>query len=180
MKILIIGKAGSGKTTAGKYISEKYGFKTFALADNIKKFTVKMLNLCNISATLDDMYDVNKKHLYRHYMQYVSTDLCKNFFGKNCWCEMLKKNIEDSGCNKYIIDDIRFVSDYDFWFNPEEDISIKIITHRNAPNQCDKKDSVHPSELETDKINCQYTIINDGSIDDLYKQIDEIIKNKIL
>ena len=112
-------------------------------------------------------------------MQYVSTDICKKYFGVNCWCEMLKKNIEDIGCKNYIIDDIRFISDYTFWFNSDEDISIKMITHRNAPNQYNKKDATHPSETETDKIECQYTIINDGSYEDLYKQLDEIIKSKI-
>lgn len=177
MFILIVGKAGSGKSTIAKYISDKYHFKTFSLGDYVKKFLVETSELLGNPIDIHDLYDINKKDKYRHQMQYIATELCRNYFGCNCWCKLLLEKIKQSKEINVIIDDIRFINEMIFFTKNQNDIiTIKITKSAQMPNSCQNDDLNHISETELEHINCMYNIINNSTLDDLYKKIDDIMK----
>ena len=100
MKLLIIGKAGSGKSTLSNYLVKKYNFKQFALGDNVKHFISNMTNILhNIDTNIneikiEELFDVETKKKYRKHMQQIGTDLCQKWFGKTVWCEITNKQIK--------------------------------------------------------------------------------------
>ena len=175
MKILLIGKAGSGKSTVAQYLHEKYNLNKYSLGDGVKQITIDVLNLCGINVNINDLYDITKKKQYRHYMQQIGTDICKKYFGKECWCNLLKNKIDQDQSKNYVIDDIRFITEYNYWYD-NNTISIKLIRNNAYLEQSHSTESMHSSETEMDKIKCDYTIDNNGSdLNVLYQKIDEIL-----
>ena len=177
MKILLIGKAGSGKSTVAQYLHEKYNLNKYSLGDGVKQITIDVLNLCGINVNINDLYDITKKKQYRHYMQQIGTDICKKYFGKECWCNLLKHQIEEDKCENYVIDDIRFNTEYKYWYD-EDTISIKLIRNKAYLINTHNAESTHQSETEMETIKTDYTINNDDiTLEELYKKIDDIIED---
>ncbi len=177
MKILLIGKAGSGKSTVAKHLINKYHLKKYSLGDAVKSMTVDILNLCNIPVKLNDLYNTTKKKQYRKYMQQIGTDICQKYFGKTCWCDILKTKINNDRCTNFIIDDIRFKTEYNYWYD-DDTISIKLIRNQAYLYNTHNAEAMHQSETEMESIKCDYTINNDDiTLDELFKHIDEIIED---
>jgi len=175
MKILLIGKAGSGKSTVARYLIQKYNLKKYSLGDGVKHMTVDILNLCGIRVRIGDLYNTTRKKQYRRYMQQIGTEICQKYFGKECWCNLLKNKIDNDLCEDYVIDDIRFITEYNYWYD-DDTISIKLIRNKAYLEQTHNAESMHQSETEMETIKCDYTINNDDiTLDELYKKIDEII-----
>lgn len=42
MRIILAGRAGSGKSTIGDYLASVYGFRTYSFADKIKEIALKL------------------------------------------------------------------------------------------------------------------------------------------
>lgn len=175
MRILLIGKAGSGKSTLSEYIKIKYNFNRYSLGDNVKYFIsdmTKILNNINPNIPLiksELLFDVESKKGYRQYMQKIGTELCQGWFGKTIWCELLNKNIDYYG--NVVIDDCRFIHEYDYFKN-KGFITIKILRDGLLKYS-------HSSESEQDKIDADYIIYNNSDIDKLYKKFDAIIQNSM-
>ena len=175
MRILLIGKAGSGKSTLSEYIKEKYNFTRYSLGDNVKYFISDMTKILNeINPTIpliktELLFDVDAKKDYRQYMQKIGTELCQGWFGKTIWCELLDKTINYN--SNIIIDDCRFIHEYEYFKN-KGFITIKILR-----NNCLL--SSHSSEIEQEKLVPDYIINNNESINNLQKEFDKIIENLI-
>ena len=178
MKLLIIGKAGSGKSTLSNYLVKKYNFKQFALGDNVKYFISDMTNILhNIDTNIneikiEELFDVETKKKYRKHMQQIGTDLCQKWFGKTVWCEIINKQIKTNSINSnIIIDDCRFIHEYEY-FKKQNYISIKILNNRCLLMN-------HSSELEQDLIEPDYIIENNNTIEDFYNKIDYLMTKLI-
>ena len=52
MRILLIGPAGSGKSTIAYWLMKEYGFKEFALGDKVKELTFLLLIVLKICIIL--------------------------------------------------------------------------------------------------------------------------------
>lgn len=176
MKILLIGKAGCGKSTVARHLTQKYHLKKYSLGDGLKHMTVDILNLCNIPVKLNDLYNTTRKKQYRKYMQQIGTEISQKYFGKECWCNLLKNKIQEDKCEDYVIDDIRFNTEYKYWYD-DDTISIKLIRNNAYLENTQTMESKHQSETEMETIKCDYTIINNNiTLDELYNKIDNIIE----
>lgn len=173
--ILVTGKSGSGKSTLSKYIVDNYdSYIEVALADKLKQLTFKLLQLFNVKIdSIDDLYNVNTKNKYRKYLQNIGTECCRDVFGDDFWCDMLKLDLSKN----IIISDIRYVNEMNYFMNKYSDhdiISIKVV----------KKNSLttfnnHSSELDTDQLQTDFTIENDFT-DSFFKKIDDTLNDYLI
>lgn len=172
MIILICGKSMSGKTTLADFIYSKYNFLIYNLADLLKQLIFKILKFFNIDInSIDDLYQYHVKEQYREYLQYIGTEIFREIFGENFWCEQLYKKIKNNNNKSICIADIRFQNEIDYFKNKFKNECISILLIRND-SQNDIK-QIHISEkcnLKTD-----YIYINRGTKNDLYKYIDDIL-----
>ena len=179
MNISLTGFAGSGKSTVAKYIESNYNFKEFALADKLKQLTYKLLKLFNIQInSIDDLYNVETKNKYRSYLQQIGTECCRSIFGNDFWCEMLNDAIVENHKNivNSVISDIRFKNEYEYFANSDyPSVCIKITGRKFDKNE--SQIYSHSSELDIDNIHYDYLINNDSTFDELYKQVDAIMKD---
>lgn len=169
MKILVIGNTSSGKSTFTNYIIKNKDFKEYALGDKLKEITFKILRLFNKDiSSINELYNVNTKNKYRKFLQIIGTEICRDSLGEDIWCEILYKKINQS--DNIIISDIRFLNELNFFKTKFNDcITIKIIRD-NISNEY----LSHRSECEINKIETDYIIENNSSIEDFYKKIDEL------
>lgn len=155
--ILITGNAGAGKSTIAKYIEDKFHYKDFALGDNVKTLTYKLLTLFKIPInSVDDLYDIKTKPKYRSYLQQIGTECMRGTFGDDFWCEQLDKEIRNE--DYAIVSDVRFISEYNYFKSHYNNVhTIKVI--RNGI-QIMK----HQSEQEINTIPADFELYNNGSI----------------
>lgn len=168
MKFIIIGKAGAGKTTVAKYLQSTYGVKQYALGDMLKVFVSTLYDALSVTDNvkpipLDELYNIETKQLHRKRLQLIGTDVCRKVFGNDIWIYCLKQSLPNDW---YVIDDVRFINEFEAF---SDCVSIRV--NRSMIKSNDN----HPSEVEMDGIETDYVIENEGTLSDLYSQVDNII-----
>lgn len=158
MKISITGKMRVGKTTVARYLETKYGFHVKGFADPIKDFAKEL------------GWDGGKDEKGRALLQNIGT--IARDYNERFWIDKLVSDIE--GIEKIVIDDMRMVLEHE----ELEKIGFKTIMVcksekliEGAPESKKK----HITEKEVELIKPWKKIKNNGSFDDLYKQVDEAV-----
>ena len=171
MRILLIGPAGSGKSTIAYWLMKEYGFKEFALGNKVKELTFLLLKLFNVEIdSIEDLYNIETKNKYRKYLQMIGTDCCRKVFGEDFWCKQLEESISTE--KNIVISDVRFINEFNYFNKGSDTISIKIVG-RKFENENDMYK--HRSETELDEIETDYIIDNSKDIGYLFDQLDKII-----
>lgn len=180
MLIGLLGYKFSGKDTTADYLVEKYGFKKYAFATALK-------DVCQIlfSFNADQLYGNSKEQVDPYWQitprssfQFVGTDLIRNLIhkllpdvGDNFWVKVLDRQLNESKeleNNNCIISDCRFINEVDY-IKSKGGIIIKIL-------RSDTNIDSHISEAGIDAItNYDYIIYNDGTLEELYNKIENII-----
>lgn len=189
MLIGVCGKAGSGKDTIADYLIKTKGFKKIALADPIKRLVKDVF-------VLDDhtVYDrVAREQPLKNFpnwsvrklLQFIGTELFREQLDDSIWVKSLWYRIQQDKDNNYVVSDIRFPNELNFFRdNAKSDfVSIKVIR-----NGCDGnvglevhplkkfflkligKDHRHASEKYD--LNAEITIENNGTFEELYAKVD--------
>ncbi len=175
----ICGKKYHGKDTVANHLVEKYGYTRIAFADPIKDIckivfglTHEQLN-SNLKEEVDDYWKISPRQL----MQFIGTDLFRNntatimpHIGDNIWIHVLLKHISDNPSTKFVITDIRFENEFEYISKLNGTI-IKVIRNNIINNDN------HVSESYIDKLNADYTINNDNTIEELNYNVDLIFKD---
>ena len=156
----------SGLTDIDKTNTNYYDGKIFnldPLKKELKKFGYDKLSSENIDSLKAIEY--NKIcDIYRYLMQYVGTDIFRTR-NINHWiiCFRNSYHLDES----YIVDDVRFINEFNFINSQYNSKCIKII------NQSTQKKDVHSSETEQDKIRFKYKFVNkNNGLVQLYNDID--------
>ncbi|HNQ20317.1 MAG TPA: hypothetical protein PKI46_04565 [Bacteroidales bacterium] len=180
MIIAITGLKRSGKNTISKYIHDNYKFTEYAFARPIKLVSYLLFGWNeDDDETLKEIIDENWGISRRQFWQWLGTDafqkslpdtypLFKQTVGRNFWVKIFdsiyKKNKKD-----YVISDFRFPHEKEY-LESKNAITIQAINPNL--NICDNHESeMYIRDLETD-----FIIINDGTLEELYQKIDEIMK----
>ena len=146
MNVGIIGKMGSGKTTAANFLVEKHGFVKMGLADPIRSFVINEIGIKG-----------KEDPLYRILAQEIGTDVVRKHKSK-AWINNLCRRAEQE-TRPIIVDDIRFI-------NEAEELSRRgwILVYLKCPyeirvRRCKARDGHfdestlnHPSETEVNLI----------------------------
>lgn len=174
-KIYIIsGKAKHGKTTSANYIKEYYtsmgesGVVT-SFAKYIKLYAYEL-----------GVYK-NEETKPREFLQTLGTEIIKEKLGlKNLAIDRLDEDIQvyNYFTNAIIIDDARIPEEIEHFKNKYGSLVTSIHIERpNFDSQLDEKESSHITEKALDNYkNYDYTIINDGTLEDLKSKIFRLIE----
>lgn len=179
----ILGKKRHGKDTIADYMVKHHGYTRIAFADALKDivrysfgFSEEQLN-GNLKETVDDFWKIKPRQV----LQFVGTELFRDKMGEllpdvesNFWVFIVKKRIHDilalNPEAKFVISDCRFENEVNF----VKEAGGNIIRVRRPAIQFDD-DSNHSSELYIDTLPFDFDIVNDGSLEQLYKNIQSII-----
>lgn len=179
--IAFVGKMGSGKTTAAKYVEDRYAFDCVRLsfADGLKKM-------------LEALY-IPKDHLYgsrknepctelcgitaRHAMITLGTEWGRDMIHPDIWVNALARKmgimVNELGVSRFVIDDVRFMNEAS-WVKGLNEIGVtgKLI---RIIRETEEKKIDHRSETEMDNIVEDWLINNSGDLCSLYYSIDEVL-----
>ena len=161
--ISISGQKRAGKDMVTKILLKKIkGSYRVALADPMKYILADMLGLTY--EELDKLKNDDSKP-HRKYLQNLGQK-CKEYFGKECWADYSRHVIanlpKDSTA---IISDVRFPFE-----TRDTDITINVVR-----TSLGKTTDSHPSENSMGDITFDFTIYNDGTLEDLDKEVEALV-----
>ena len=172
----IVGPIGSGKDTAADYIAEKYGYRIFSFRDAVRE-------------------EVEKRGLEqnRENMQKVSREM-RDTKGEDVFSRMILNKIIETKCGKAIVKEIRTSGDLkpirDHFRGSMKIIKVTATEKIRYERMKERSRTGDPFSLEefqqqeqreeelgyTKAFNfCDFVIPNNGTKEELYKKIDEIM-----
>lgn len=180
MIIAICGLKRSGKNTTGDYIVQNYGYKDYAFAKPIKEacsilFDWSLDYMEDHKEEIDERWGVSP----RQALQYLGTEdfqynfpskypLFKEKVGRAFWVKKFEYELEKNKNENYVITDFRFKHEHEI-LRKYNAVTIKIVN----PNV--EATDIHESEKYVNEVNTDLTLYNEGTKEDLYKQIDRIM-----
>jgi len=170
----ITGKKGHGKDTVGEVFT-KAGYLRDFFAAPIKEAVKLALNMTDeqvhgtvdVKETIDPRYGITP----RWAMQSMGTEWGRNLINKDVWAIACLSRIENSGALNWVITDTRFTNEADI-IKEKGGIIVKVV----RPNADTGSFEDHPSELQIDLIEPDYTITNDGTLDELVTQVKALVE----
>ena len=184
----LYGKMHSGKDTLGNYLVQTHGYTRIAFADALKE-------VCKlITGFTDDQLYGDKKEIEddntgivpRELFQFIGTDIFRELFlvhfpkyadkcGKSVWVNIVKRQILANPLTKYVITDIRFQNELSMCTDMggcivhvvRPDCKNSIPVNHETPSI---STLIHLSETEHDTFIPNITVVNNGTMDNLYKQ----------
>lgn len=178
MKIALFGKIRSGKNTVADILTEEYGFEQFAFGDGIAEIIQKYF---------PEVWAGGKPR--KHY-QHIGQQL--RVLNENVWVNYLLRRVWDEGrtyrakglVHNIVITDGRQLNEAKR-MKEEGFLIVKVTTPEEIriERMIDKgdifsfEDLKHETELQVDNITPDVEILNDGSLEDLYKKVQDLIQD---
>jgi dephospho-CoA kinase len=177
VKIALTGKLRSGKSLVGNHLYIKHSFNEVAFGDALKK---------NAHATFPWVSEFSKpRALYQNFGQLMRQ------VDENVWIKHAERAVKgaidyrvNTGAERVgvVITDLRQPNEYEWARDngftiirvtaPDED---RIARAKIAGDDFTEADLAHETESHIDGFAVDYEIHNDGTVDDLRAQIDEIV-----
>ena len=178
--IAICGEKRTGKDTISNYLAQYYGYTNVKISEELKKCCGFLFNFTDdqLETDLKDKVDENWNITPREAMQFMGTDVMQFKLqellpdvGRTFW---IKKTIQKiKGLQRHVvISDLRFFHEYRMLKDHfGSDLNVWTVTRGISNNDC------HISEKEWLQIPCNENIFNNQTVDDLYKRLDNLMKN---
>jgi hypothetical protein len=198
MIVGVLGFIGSGKGSVGD-ILEKYSFEKISFASHLKDVTSVMFGWAR-KLLEGDTYEsrefrekidlfwsekLGREFTPRLALQLMGTEVGRNVFGENLWIHALENKLKGDD-KHYVITDVRFQNEID-WVRKQKgilieirrgelplwyDVASKANTGCQHSIQVMQDIGIHESEWKwIDNQNVDHVIRNDGSLEDLEKNI---------
>lgn len=201
MIIGICGFQSSGKDTIANFLIEKYGFQKLSFAGALKEIVSVMFGWPrdklegltpedriwrnNVDPWWSEILEMPQL-TPRYVLQQFGTDLFRNHFHPDIWIKIVEnklKQLTNTNTNlNIVITDCRFENE----INLITKYGGKIIkVYRNLPYwfndyqqgiNVEEAKTLHISELGWIRSNCDYEIMNDGTLEDLQNTIKYIMQ----
>lgn len=177
----LLGRAGSGKSTAAKYLVERYGAKTFSLARPLKDLCKLLFDFTDEQVfgsqaqkeTIDSRYGISPRTAMIRL-----GDGAREILWKRIWIDTCFKQIEQSGVKLSVIEDVRYPNEAEWINGVPSGYVVKLV----CPDSDSSPEYANaPSEIGVDQCNPSHiyeTIVSrksPGSID-LKRQIDLVMR----
>lgn len=188
----IRGKARAGKDAIAEHLQERYNIERIALADTLKAVAQITFDLTqeqlfgNKKEVIDDRIGISPREILQR-MGCFFRELQEDF-----WVEKLHTLILSSSpdfdmyntrtiikavpnmFNKgFSVPDIRFPNEVEY-IKDVGGFTIEVI----RPDQEEIEHNTHISETAINDIPSDYTIINDGTLEELYIKVDDILRRR--
>jgi hypothetical protein len=159
MKIAILGKAGSGKSTLSDKLVNELQYKRLSFAGKMKEFVEAIL-----------MRPLDKSNpLDREFIQRFGTDLCRKR-DPEVWIKHFaltyKETIQKQVDKRVVVDDCRFLNEAEF-LRKEGFMFVKLTGRGYDMGDLGK----HQSETELEQIVPDFTLDNSGDLEDTFEQL---------
>lgn len=172
MLIGLTGAAFAGKDTVGNYLADMHEFELHAFADPLRAGLIAMFGL-----TKDDFAPQNKERAIewlgtspRRLMQTLGTEWGRHLVASDLWCRAMEQRLALSRrfhVAAIAITDVRFA---------DEAALIRrlggSIWRIERPGAGTTAHGGHISETAGQAIEADSTLINDGTVEQLYEQVD--------
>lgn len=189
----LVGFKRVGKSTAAKYLEEKYGFvrhnfkdaliaeakiaypdllQVIADSEGYQRIQMKDGKFEHPRVVIDELF-ATKPPLMRAFMINFGTDDRRVFQGNDYWVEQYRDATEDLSAEGYSIvtDDVRFLNEANLIKEAKDSILIRLTRPDITTG------GNHPSETEQLEIVADYTIeCKQGDHEHLYRELDTILK----
>lgn len=178
MSQILIGLAGharAGKDTVARYLAQHLTLITYAFADPFKQAIASMFHLT--AAQLDGA----EKELPlpwlgkspRELMQLLGTEWGREMVHPHVWLLLAEQNLQllaehDQAMKGVVISDVRLEMEAD-WVRSNGGV----IFHISRPGVSPVSD--HPTEAGVRRYSSDYVIENNGTLEELYDQVDSAI-----
>lgn len=164
-----------GKTTIANYLIREHGFKEVCFATALKEccravfgFTDEQL-YGSLKSVDDPYWGIPPGRV----LQTVGTDLFRNHFREDVWIKALMKAIATNPQANWVVHDVRFKNEAKALLS-RGGFVFKVVRQRAYDPS---RDHNHVSEVDLDDfIEWSGIIVNDGTFNELYDQVDGIIK----
>ena len=169
MKVAIIGKMGSGKSTCAKYLEDKYNFKIHSFGGPVKKYAKEIFN----------EKDKNRELIQTFAQKIKEID-------NDVWVKYLINDINH--LDNIVVDDLRFPNEYSVLKKEGFTIIKLIISEKfqekrikqtypnNYLSHLTRRNDI--SESYTDSLDADYNFnISESSENNYEEFLDNIIKN---
>lgn len=183
-KIIVgfIGPSGCGKDTAADYLVNKYTFKKMSFAAPLKKIVKECFILTDEQCygdqkdIVDERWGCSPREMFQvlgtEFAQYMLPELLpslKTKINKRCfWVYHLLEQIKRDTSNKFIvISDVRFQHEIDALLNQGAYLFRIDRTHNK-----DTREHISEEEWKLADSTKIFPIKNDGTLEDLYKNLD--------
>jgi hypothetical protein len=166
----LIGKIGSGKSTAAEVFKQK-GFVPYAFADPIKEICHQVFNIPR-----DVLWGPSEKRTgeVRQMLQHLGTDFARKFY-PDIWVDKLMEKIQREDFPTSVITDVRFPNEAERIIYELGGTLIEITRPNN--HNTSTTETEHTSEVMMSFIGrhlIKYEIINDESLDQFKNAIEQI------
>jgi hypothetical protein len=164
------GRARSGKDTAAEHIHMQYLMNRYAFADPLKRM---------LESVFGDRFETGDREMPiewlgkspRQLMQTLGTEWGQGMVRTDLWVLLADREWQetrDSLANGLVISDVRFDHEAQ-WILDHGGHLIKILRPMDAAVNS------HRSELGFDPAMPHYLVHNDGSLNDLYQALDQVL-----
>jgi hypothetical protein len=182
MKPTVVGFVGNwkaGKDTCCDYLRDTKGFVKVGFSDPLYEILEELNPVLYISTMLDEIYyykdeikrlgvDATKREYddARRYLQVLGQS-GREIHGDNCWIDALDRRVRYSP--RVAIRDVRHTNEIDY-IRARGGIVVWVQSNR-APD----RDQSHASEHLVFADHADYTVQNNGTLVELYRQLDVIL-----
>lgn len=183
LHIGLAGKRGSGKDTVAAYLVERYGYTRVAFADRVRDAALALDPYVAVDTEgqpvrLSHMVDVQgwnqaKQHEeVRRVLQRIGDEAGRQIHGPYTWINQALEKIKDID-GPIVFSDVRYPNEID----ELRKLGFVIVQiFRPAKHQRQDLVDLHPSETDL-RARCDEVIFNDGSIEDLYVRVDQLLES---
>ncbi len=162
----ISGGKGEGKDTVAAIICERFPFVSvrIAFADALKR---EVSNALGVS-----LMDIEtSKHVFRPMLQWFGTEFRRQYCGNpKYWIEQLDASVRRYDGSIVVIPDVRFPNEYEY-VKAHEGIMVKVT--RDIFRD---KFSEHASETSLKDYKFDFTLVNNGTLDQLHQSAELVIE----